>query len=92
LKLRGLLIGNGWIDPAATYKSYLPFAVANNLIEKDSDLYNSINDEVKLCQQALSKEVHIFEEQCELILDQISVDGPMDNYYAKNHKSRCMNI
>ncbi|CAF1307125.1 unnamed protein product [Adineta steineri] len=56
LKLRGLLIGNGLIDPVTIYKSYLPFAVANNLIIKNSNLYDRINIEVKQCEEALSKQ------------------------------------
>ena len=92
LKLRGLLIGNGWIDPASTYKSYLPFAVAKNLIEQNSELYNSINDKVQQCERALTKQVRVSEDNCDAILYQISQDGPMDKYYAKKHRSSCMNI
>ncbi|CAF3298306.1 unnamed protein product [Rotaria sp. Silwood2] len=33
LKLRGLLMGNAYIDPMTMYESYLPFAVENNLVK-----------------------------------------------------------
>jgi carboxypeptidase D len=92
MKLRGLLIGNGWIDPVTTYKSYLPFAVANNLVQKDSLLYRQIDGEVKLCQQALANQVHVFEIACNPILRQISYNGAMNNHYPNNEGGRCVNV
>ncbi|CAF0841365.1 unnamed protein product [Rotaria sordida] len=92
LKLRGLLIGNGWIDPVTTYESYLPFAVANNLVENNSVLYSNIANQVKVCQQALSNEVHVIDEACELILNQIKVYGAMNNHYTTKEKDRCVNV
>ncbi|CAF4004761.1 unnamed protein product [Adineta steineri] len=92
LKLRGLLIGNGWIDPVSIYKSYLPFAVANNLVVENSDLYDIINIEVEQCEQALSKQVYIFEEACDIIHDQIIENGAMNNHHKENQKGRCANM
>ena len=92
LKLRGLLIGNGWIDPATTYQSYLPFAVAHQLIEKDSILYHTINNQVKLCQKTLSQQIHVMDVTCDDILTQISLDGPTSDFYKKNHANRCINV
>ncbi|CAF3726610.1 unnamed protein product [Rotaria sp. Silwood1] len=48
LKLRGLLIGNGWIDPVTIYELYLPFAVANNLVKINSVLYDIISSQVRI--------------------------------------------
>ncbi|CAF1351256.1 unnamed protein product [Adineta steineri] len=92
LKLRGLLIGNGLIDPVTIYKSYLPFAVANNLIIKNSNLYDRINIEVKQCEEALSKQVHILEEACYPILQEIVENGAMNNHHKKNQEGRCFNM
>ncbi|CAF4064766.1 unnamed protein product [Adineta steineri] len=92
LKLRGLLIGNGLIDPVTIYKSYLPFVVANNLIVKNSNLYDRINIEVKQCEQALSKQVHILEEACYPILQEIVENGAMNNHHKKNQEGRCFNM
>ena len=92
LKLRGLLIGNGWIDPVSTYQSYLPFAVANNLVEEGSMLYNRINTTVKICQQTLHNTVHVFEPTCDRILNEITKNGAMNNHYAKNEQGRCVNM
>ncbi|CAF3321743.1 unnamed protein product [Rotaria sp. Silwood2] len=92
LKLRGLLIGNGRIDPVTIYESYLPFAVANNLVKNNSVLYNDISNQLRICQRALSKEVHVFEEECYLIMNQILSDGAMNNHYTRKKKGRCVNV
>ncbi|CAF4227369.1 unnamed protein product, partial [Adineta steineri] len=92
LKLCGLLIGNGLIDPATIYKSYLPFAVANNLVVENSNLYDLINIEVEQCDQALSKQVHVFERECNIILNEILLNGAMNNRHKENQEGRCVNI
>ncbi|CAF4267278.1 unnamed protein product, partial [Adineta steineri] len=56
LKLHGLLIGAGWIDPISLYNSYLPYAIANNLVKNNSELYTNITRLVALCQDILSKQ------------------------------------
>ena len=48
-KLKGLLIGNGWISPREQYDSYLPFAVEKGLIEKGSDLEKQLSDMSSVC-------------------------------------------
>ncbi|CAF1497354.1 unnamed protein product [Adineta steineri] len=92
LKLCGLLIGNGRIDPVTKYKSYLPYAVANNLVVENSNLYNRINIQAKQCEDALSKQVHVSEEACYRILDQIIENGAMNNHHKQNQKGRCVNV
>ncbi|CAF1233876.1 unnamed protein product [Adineta steineri] len=92
LKLRGLLIGNGWVDPVTAYKSYLPFAVANKLVIENSELYNRINIEVKQCEDALSKQVHVSGEACYPILEEIMENGAMNNHHRQNQKDRCVNM
>ncbi|CAF1927508.1 unnamed protein product [Rotaria magnacalcarata] len=68
LKLRGLLIGNGWIDPVTHYESYLPFTVAKNLVKANSTFYNDIANDNEKCQQVLSNKVLVLEETCSSIL------------------------
>ncbi|CAF1275110.1 unnamed protein product [Adineta steineri] len=92
LKLCGLLIGNGLIDPVTMYKSYLPFAVANNLVVENSELYDRINIQVKQCEQALSKQVHFSEEACYPILAEIIENGAMNNHHKENQEGRCVNV
>ncbi|CAF1254165.1 unnamed protein product [Adineta steineri] len=92
LKLRGLLIGNGWIDPVTMYKSFLPFAVANNLVIENSELYDLINIEVEHCEQVLSKLVHVSEEACYPLLAEIVGNGAMNNHHKENQEGRCVNV
>ncbi|CAF1112879.1 unnamed protein product [Adineta steineri] len=90
-KLRGLLIGNGWIDPVSTYNSYLPFAIKNNLVKKDSKLYSIITGMAVECKQILSKQVHIFEPECYSILRLIIYNGMMNQYFIGNETDLCIN-
>ncbi|CAF4331248.1 unnamed protein product [Rotaria sp. Silwood2] len=92
LKLRGLLMGNAYIDPMTMYESYLPFALANNLVKNNSALYNDITNQLRICQRALSKEAHVFEEECEYILRQIQENGEMNNQNMIKEKGRCVNV
>ncbi|CAF2128290.1 unnamed protein product [Rotaria magnacalcarata] len=92
LKLLGLLIGNGWIDPSSTYESYLPFAVANNLVENNSVLYHKIAAQTEICLRRLSNETHVFDGACELILSEIAKNGAMNNHYPNKTTDRCVNI
>ncbi|CAF2997789.1 unnamed protein product [Rotaria socialis] len=91
LKLRGLLIGNGWIDPVTHYESYLPFAVAKNLVKVNSTFYNNIANDSEKCQQALSNKVLVLEETCSSILYGI-VECSMLTQSAMNKKYRCVNV
>lgn len=38
IPLRGVAIGNGWIDAKSQYLTYLDFATKVGLIQKDSDV------------------------------------------------------
>ncbi|CAF0950427.1 unnamed protein product [Adineta steineri] len=90
-KLRGLLIGNGWIDPVSTYNSYMPFAIKNNLVTNDSELYTNITRLVAICQDILSKQVHIFEPDCYSILRLIMSDGLVNENFIGNETDLCIN-
>ncbi|CAF4052950.1 unnamed protein product [Adineta steineri] len=86
LKLRGLLIGDGWIDPISLYNSYLPYAIANNLVKNDSELYTNITRLVAICQDILSRQVHIFVNPCFPILDEIIYNG-----IRRENNGECIN-
>ncbi|CCG82488.1 Putative uncharacterized protein [Taphrina deformans PYCC 5710] len=70
--LKGLLIGNGWIDPMAGYQSYLPMMVETGLIAKDSEQYREVSTVVQECLKAESlRGVSIHISECEAILSKV---------------------
>ncbi|CAF1434851.1 unnamed protein product [Adineta steineri] len=85
-RLRGLLIGAGWIDPISLYNSYLPYVIANSLVKNDSELYTNITRLVALCPDILSKQVHIFVNPCFPILDEI-----IYNDVRRENNGECIN-
>ncbi|KAA8652239.1 hypothetical protein EYZ11_002282 [Aspergillus tanneri] len=52
-KLRGLLIGNGWISPVDQYLSYLKFAYKEGLIEEKSRIANELQVLESVCESKL---------------------------------------
>ncbi|UJR07017.1 hypothetical protein I4U23_011305 [Adineta vaga] len=90
-RLRGLLIGNGWIDPVSIYNSYLPFSIANNLVKNGSELYTDLIHKVDTCQQILSKQVHIFVLACYSIAKKIMDEGIMSQGNVRKTKGSCIN-
>ena len=49
LNVKGIAIGNGWVDPVHQYPSHAVFALQNNLI--DSDIFDSLTSEVEACME-----------------------------------------
>ncbi|KAJ3138867.1 Cell death protease [Geranomyces variabilis] len=77
LNLRGLIIGNGWVDPLRQYKSYIDFSAANGLLQIPK-YKQSADDAWKYCQEAMATKESIKQNTCERILDAIqgeSKDG-----------------
>ncbi|KAH7105623.1 alpha/beta-hydrolase [Auriculariales sp. MPI-PUGE-AT-0066] len=52
--LKGVAIGNGWIDPPTQYKAYIDFALAKNLVKSGSLEYNQAMDIWKRCESQIS--------------------------------------
>lgn len=72
--VKSMLIGNGWIDPEAHYKAYLPFAYEKGLVQKGTELATRLEADQDTCLKALkekgaSDKVDI--GSCENILQQI---------------------
>jgi len=52
INLKGVGIGNGWVDPLIQYGSYGPFAYENNLINDAT--FEAMNETYKQCYQYIS--------------------------------------
>lgn len=75
-QLKGLLIGNGWIDPYNQYPAYLDFALQAGVIKKGSQAEADVRREVDNCMKKLDgmgvQNVRIHNGECENILTAIT--------------------
>ena len=73
-RLKGLLIGNGWIDPLNQFPAYLDFALQAGVIKKGSDVESRIRKDVEECLKRLNNlpRVGIHNGGCEGILGAIT--------------------
>lgn len=74
--LRGLLIGNGWIDPVSQYMAYHDFAFQAGLISRSSSAASNVLAAVTECNQTINNigpdQVPIHIPACEGILSAIT--------------------
>ncbi|GAA6008167.1 hypothetical protein JCM10207_007051 [Rhodosporidiobolus poonsookiae] len=86
-RLKGLLIGNGWIDPYNQYPAYLDFALQAGVIKKGSDAEARVSKAVKECMATLDKKgernVRIHEGLCERILGAVT-DSTIQSVNGQN--------
>lgn len=88
INLRGLAIGNGWIDPLAGYSSYIPFADARGLWKIDSEARRSAERNWATCQaQQNAHPVISSYVACESILSSV-IAGSIE----KSPSGACVNI
>jgi carboxypeptidase D len=90
--LRGIAIGNGWIDPTTQYPSYYNYAIANNLLDDNFKKY--AESQLKTCNESLKKMASIRIDECEEILSIIlqssrknvgNVDTCINQYDIRDH-------
>lgn len=51
--LKGLLIGNGWMDPANQYYQYVPYALDYGVIEKSEEHVKDLKELTDTCERAM---------------------------------------
>lgn len=75
-QLKGLLIGNGWIDPYNQYPAYLEFALKAGVVKTGSETEKKVRHEVDECrktQDLIGKaNVKVHTAACESILASIT--------------------
>ncbi|KAG5368578.1 Pheromone-processing carboxypeptidase KEX1 [Yarrowia sp. E02] len=54
VNLKGLLIGNGWMDPATQYYQYVPYALDNGVIEKSEEHVKDLKELTDTCERAMN--------------------------------------
>ncbi|BGP36210.1 Cell death protease [Rhodotorula kratochvilovae] len=85
-RLKGLLIGNGWIDPVNQYPAYLDFALQAGVIKKGTAAETQVKKAVDQCLAVLNrtpKVERIHEGACERILGAIT-DSTIQNVNGQN--------
>ncbi|KII94629.1 hypothetical protein PLICRDRAFT_127694 [Plicaturopsis crispa FD-325 SS-3] len=82
--LRGIAIGNGWIDGRNQYPSFIDYGVKHGLVEENSDLYKKARTATDECMaelKAIEGPGPIATEKCERLLPMVlsgksrTVDG-----------------
>ncbi|KAJ3317875.1 Cell death protease [Boothiomyces sp. JEL0866] len=81
--LKGLIIGNGWMDPKFQYPAYLVYAQQHGLIKsKDLEIAQNYLD---LCKKELKLNPYLLSSQhCEKIMDVIMEASVKDGQYCLN--------
>lgn len=94
--LKSLLIGNGWIDPATQSLSYLPFAMENGLIDRNSPTFNELLKQHESCQNKINSvegnnaESSTFEfPECSKIIEKLIAITSETN---ENEQKSCINV
>jgi len=69
--LKGLLIGNGWIDPVNQYPAYSAYAYEAGLIKHGTDQAKAVDAEFAKCKIVLDQGSHVSIDICENVLNTI---------------------
>jgi len=86
LKLKGVAIGNGWVDPYLQYPAYAEFAYENKLIGKLP--YSILNGAYKVCQGLIKTGIWpIALEACQLSTTTMIITG----FNVYDVRKRCEN-
>lgn len=93
LPLKGLAIGNGWIDPREQYRGYAEFAYARGLVQKGTKEAEHLDDTMATCQAALDEVertgfIPVNVDGCGQVMD--AVMKPFEQQL--NGKSICLNV
>ncbi|EKM79988.1 hypothetical protein AGABI1DRAFT_84490 [Agaricus bisporus var. burnettii JB137-S8] len=69
--LKGVAIGNGWIDPKTQYKSYIDYSVKAGILEENSAAWKEAKEATDACSTAIEKDENsMVIDECEgLLLD-----------------------
>ncbi|KAF8076754.1 pheromone-processing carboxypeptidase KEX1 [Lyophyllum atratum] len=91
IPLRGIAIGNGWIDPRRQYPMYLDFAVKVGLLDENSDAWKEAKKITDHCVAELDK-IKGREPMQVKACERLVVDVVKNQNKKINGKDMCLNI
>ncbi|TPX49773.1 hypothetical protein SeMB42_g02496 [Synchytrium endobioticum] len=84
LDLRGLIIGNGWIDPLSQYPAYYDYAVQNNILSGEYAKW-ALQD-IASCRKAFEiDKPKIYHASCDMIVERVI-------YQSRAGNQPCINM
>ncbi|KAF5123150.1 hypothetical protein DV495_004050 [Geotrichum candidum] len=94
LDLKGVLIGNGWIDPVQQYLSYVPFAYNTGLMEHGSSIAAVVEQKHRECTKELGtmETAPISNDVCDQILDSLLQEKFQATKLKKEDPRACVNV
>ena len=84
ITIKGMIIGNGWIDPISQYRAYVDFAIHHNLVDTAS--LAVAEQQYKHCEIQLKETEYIKVDICEDITKSIF------NFSKDTHNGKCLNM
>ncbi|WVW86604.1 hypothetical protein I302_108655 [Kwoniella bestiolae CBS 10118] len=91
--LKGIAIGNGWIDPKQQYPGYVDFAYEKGLIKQGTPEAEKLDAALKACQESMEKYTDPFKTPSNINHCGEVMDSVTDSYVQElNGKKVCMNV
>lgn len=94
-RLKGLMIGNGWIDPRNQYPAYLPFAYETGLVKTGSAVAATLEHTQKECVTSLEEKgsnLTIYDSTCDRILTTMLKEMYQETKLDKMDPNACVNM
>lgn len=96
IPLKGIMIGNGWIDPKNQYPAYLPFAYEKGLIKPGSSAASVLENRQRECLQSLANEgtdnQPVHNTVCEQIFTTMLREMYLETGLPKTDPNACVNM
>lgn len=94
IDLKGVLIGNGWIDPVQQYLSYVPFAYSSGLMKQGSSIAAAVEQKHRECTKELEKQsiALISSDVCDEVLNTLLQEKFQASKLKKDDPKACVNV